>query len=106
MNVDSLCLPNNYHDINRTNKFDRYMSPDIGCDLTKLLFEPSNQITELRIKELISETIKNYEKRAILKTVSVKSERDGLGYDISIVFAIKGSDQAVTFTTFLETNRG
>ena len=90
----------------RTNKFERYMRPDIGCDLTKLLFEPSNQITELRIKELISETIKNYEKRAILKTVSVKSERDGLGYDISIVFAIKGSDQAVTFTTFLETNRG
>ena len=45
-------------------------------------------------------------KKSNVETVSVKSERDGLGYDISIVFAIKGSDQAVTFTTFLETNRG
>ena len=82
------------------------MRPDVGCDITKLLFEPSNQITEIRIKELISETIKNHEKRAILKNIDVKSVRDGLGYDITIVFAIKGSDKPVTFTTFLETNRG
>ena len=90
----------------RTNRFERYMRPDVGCDLTKLLFEPSNQITEIRIKELISETIKNHEKRAILKNIDVKSVRDGLCYDITIVFAIKGSDKPVTFTTFLETNQG
>ena len=90
----------------RTNRFERYMRPDVGCDLTKLLFEPSNQITEIRIKEVITETIKNHEKRAILNNVNVKSVRDGLGYDISIVFSIKGSDKPVTFTTFLETNQG
>jgi len=90
----------------RTNRFERYMRPDVGCDLTKLLFEPANQVTEIRIKEIISETVRNYEKRAILKNVSVKSVRDGLGYDITIVFAIKGSDNPVTFTTFLETNQG
>lgn len=90
----------------RTNRFERFMRPDVGCDLSKLLFEPANQITELRIKELISETIKNHEKRALLKNVSVKSVRDGLGYDIAIVFAIKGSEKPVTFTTFLETNQG
>ena len=69
---------------------ERYLRPDVGCDLTKLLFEPSNRITEIRIKELITETIKIHEKRAIVKNVDVKSVRDGLGYDVTIVFAIKG----------------
>ena len=53
------------------------MRPDVD-DLTKLLFEPSNRITEIRIKDVITETIKNHEKRAIVKNVDVKSVRDGL----------------------------
>ena len=48
----------------RTNRFERYMRPDVGCDLTKLLFEPSNRITEIRIKDVITETIKNHEKES------------------------------------------
>ena len=52
----------------RTNRFERYMRPDVGCDLTKLLFEPSNQITEIRIKELISETSKIMRNEQFSKT--------------------------------------
>ena len=41
-----------------------------------------------------------------IENISVKSTRDGLGYDVTIVFSVIGRDQPVTFSTFLEANRG
>ena len=49
---------------------------------------------------LLQKLSKIMKKRAIVKNVDVKSVRDGLGYDITIVFAVKGSDKASNFYDF------
>lgn len=89
-----------------TNFGERIMRPNVGSGIQGLLFEPANQITEIRIKELIIETITNHEKRATVENVSVKSTHDGLGYEITIVFSILGSEKPVKFVSFLKANRG
>ena len=90
----------------QTDFYERRMRPGVGSGIKKLLFEPADVITEIRIRDLITETITNHEKRANIENISVKSTRDGLGYDVTIVFSVIGRDQPVTFSTFLEANRG
>ena len=90
----------------RTDYYERRMRPGLGSSVKRLLFEPADNITEIRVKDAILETIKNHEKRARVQNISVKSTRDGQGYDVTIVFSIIGKNQPVTFTTFLEANRG
>ncbi len=90
----------------RTDYYERRMRPGLGSSVKRLLFEPADNITEIRVKDAILETIKNHEKRARVQNISVKSTRDGQGYDVTIVFSIIGKNQPVTFSTFLEANRG
>ena len=89
-----------------TDFYERRMRPGVGSGIKKILFEPADAITEIRLKDLIVETITNHEKRAVIENISVKSSRDGSGYDVSIVFSVRGQNQPVTFSTFLEANRG
>ena len=90
----------------RTDYYERRMRPGLGSSVKRLLFEPADNITEIRVKDAILETIKNHEKRARVQNISVKSTRDGAGYDVTIVFSIIGKNQPVTFSTCLEANRG
>jgi phage baseplate assembly protein W len=89
-----------------TDFYERRMRPAIGSGIKKILFEPADVITEIRLKDLLAETITNHEPRANIENISVKTTRDGLGYDIPIVFTIIGKNQPITFNTFLEANRG
>ena len=90
----------------RTDYYERRMRPGLGSSVKRLLFEHADNITEIRVKDAILETIKNHEKRARVQNISVKSTRDGAGYDVTIVFSLIGKNQTVTFSTFLEANRG
>jgi len=90
----------------RTDYYERRMRPGLGSSVKRLLFEPADNITEIRVKDAILETIKNHEKRARVQNISVKSTRDGQGYDVTIVFSIIGKNQPVTFWIFFESNRG
>ena len=90
----------------KTDYYERRMRPGIGSGIKKILFEPADIITEIRVKDLITECITNHEKRAKIENITVKSTRDGSGYDVVIVFTVIGKNQPVTFSTFLEANRG
>ena len=90
----------------KTDFYERRMRPGVGSGIKTLLFEPADTITEIRIKDSILEVIQNHEPRVNVENISAKSTRDGLGYDITIVFTITGKNQPITFSTFLEANRG
>ena len=77
----------------RTDYYERRMRPGLGSSVKRLLFEPADNITEIRVKDAILETIKNHEKRARVQNISVKSTRDGQGYDVTIVFSIIGKKE-------------
>ena len=89
-----------------TDFYERRMRPGVGSGIKKILFEPADVITEIRLKDLLVETIKNFEQRANIENISVKTTRDGLGYDVTIVFSVKGKNQPITFHTFLEASKG
>jgi len=88
-----------------TDKFERPFNPGIGSRIKDLLFEPNDIITEKLIEDEITSVINNQEPRAQLLGVSVKSEREGFGYDVKIVFSVVNENEPVTFTTFLEATR-
>jgi len=87
-----------------TDFYERRMRPGVGSGIKKILFEPADVITEIRLKDMIDEVITNYIKEVDIHQLSVKTTRDGLGYDITLVFTIKGKNQPITFFTFLEAN--
>lgn len=89
-----------------TDFYERPFRPGIGAGVKQLLFEPSDFITERILEEKIIEAIVNFEPRAELLGVEATSNRDGLGYKVKIIFALKDRNQPVTFETFLEANRG
>ena len=88
-----------------TDKFERPFNPGIGSRIRDLLFEPNDIITEKLIEDEITSVINNQEPRAQLLGVSEKSEREGFGYDVKIVFSVVNENEPVTFTTFLEATR-
>ena len=44
----------------RTDYYERRMRPGLGSSVKRLLFEPADNITEIRVKDAILETIKLY----------------------------------------------
>ena len=77
------------------------MRPGLGSSVKRLLFEPADNITEIRVKDAILETIKNHEKRARVQNISVKSTRDGAGYDVTIVFSLIGKSLLIEFSAII-----
>ena len=89
-----------------TKKFERPFQPGVGSDITALLFEPNDIITEQLIEDEIRTVVANFEPRANILNVTVESERNGSGYLIKIIFSVVNETEPVTFTTFLESTRG
>ena len=89
-----------------TGKFERPFQPGIGSRIRDLLFEPSDIITQKLIEDEIISVIDNFEPRAQVLNVTVKSTREGQGYDVTINFAVVNENEPVTFTTFLDRTRG
>jgi predicted component of type VI protein secretion system len=57
------------------------------------------------METMISNIIKTYEPRAILKTVNVSSQPDQNAYNVSITFYIENATLPTTTTILLERNR-
>jgi hypothetical protein len=71
-----------------TNNYEKPFSPNYGCNVTKLLFEPMSPFTATTLSSEISYTIKNYEPRVTLDSVVVTADFDNDAYSVSIVYYI------------------
>ena len=71
-----------------TDRGERLFQPEIGSDVRKMLFENINNSTIEVIKDLVRNTIRNYEPRANLIGVDVLTSIDSLQVDIIITFNI------------------
>lgn len=89
-----------------TDKFERPFQPGIGSKIRDILFEPADIVTEKILEDEILSVIQNFEPRAEVLNISVKSDRAGSGYDVKIIFAVVNENEPVTFTTFLDRTRG
>ena len=69
---------------------ERPFNPELGSQVSRLLFEPLDSITTESLKEQIENTINNFEPRVKLSQVIVQPNYDRGEYDISIRYSIVG----------------
>ena len=88
-----------------TNHYERPFNPDLGANLNALLFEPISPLTSSALETEITNTIKNYEPRASMQSVSVTSQPDYNAYNVTLSFFIENATLPTTVTLLLERNR-
>ena len=71
-----------------TNFYERPFQPDVGSNLTALLFEPATNITASLLSNEIQNVITNYEPRATIQNISVNLTPDGNGFQVTLSFFI------------------
>ena len=69
---------------------ERPFNPELGSQVSRLLFDPIDDITTEALKEQIENTINNFEPRVRLRQVVVQPNFDANEYDISIRYDIVG----------------
>lgn len=79
-----------------TNNYEKPFSPNYGSNVTQLLFEPMSPFTASTLSSEISYTIKNYEPRVKIESVSVTADYNRDGYSVSIVYYINNLVQPFT----------
>jgi len=82
-----------------TDKGERPMQPRLGGDIRRLLFDNMTSATLTIIKQVVEETIRNYEPRAQLIGVDVRSTIDDNAVQITVVFNVINSEDDITLTT-------
>ena len=85
-----------------TNHYERPFHPEIGCNITKHLFDPISVATTLRIKQTILDTINNFEPRVTLQSVAVEAKESENGYQIKLEFFIVNEEVQRQTIFFLE----
>jgi len=71
-----------------TNFYERPFQPDVGSNLTALLFEPATNITASLLSNEIQNVITNYEPRATIQNILVNLTPDGNGFQVELSFFI------------------
>lgn len=84
-----------------TNYFEKPFQPFFGSDVRSLLFELADDEIEDDIEEAISNAIKSYEPRALLRRVTATSIPDQNSINVYIEFQIINTSETVTINTTL-----
>jgi phage baseplate assembly protein W len=88
-----------------TNNYERPFQPEIGSNVTKLLFEPIDSITTQSLKSSIENTINNFEPRVTLSNVTVIAKEEKNAYDVSLEFFIGNNTQPTEISLMLKRTR-
>ena len=86
----------------QTNHFERPFHPELGGNVSALLFEPLNMFTAMNIQKKIAEVLTNFEPRAQIIQIQASPNLDTNSYFVSINFKVLGIPQAITVETMLE----
>lgn len=81
-----------------TDRGERLMQPEIGCDIRGSLFENMDPNTILILKENIKKTIKTYEPRCICKGVVVNANIDHNDITVTVLFSVINSNRDSSLT--------
>lgn len=88
-----------------TRPYERLFNPAIGSNIDAILFEMVSPTTASILEKEITNTIQNYEPRAILSSVAVIPNTDNLAYNVTITFYLVNATLPTTVTLLLERNR-
>ena len=99
--VDDDAVKNSIKNLVLTKNLERPFHPEIGSQVTNLLFENFTPITVELVKKTIITVISTYEPRARLIDVRVAETNDPNEIAITIEFMTINTTRPITVTTFL-----
>tara|TARA_Y100000996_G_scaffold414525_1_gene405671 strand:- start:32271 stop:32660 length:390 start_codon:yes stop_codon:yes gene_type:complete len=85
-----------------TNYYERKFHPEIGSNISALLFENFGAATILDLREAIIECIENWEPRVSLDEVVVSADMDRNGFNVTIQYYIINRSDLFASDFFLE----
>jgi phage baseplate assembly protein W len=88
-----------------TNFYERPFQPNVGSNLTGLLFEPATTITASILSDEIKNVISNYEPRAILNSIEVTLATDQNAFNVSMSFFIGNNTAPTNVSLLLQRSR-
>jgi phage baseplate assembly protein W len=86
----------------QTNKYERYENPLLGSKIQSLLFEPFTPVVQQQLISQITQTIENYEPRAILADVQVEPMEDQNALVCTVVYSLINIPQQVNLSIILQ----
>jgi phage baseplate assembly protein W len=105
MSYDEQAVVRSVRNLLLTNKYDRLFQPQIGSNLTKLLFENVDQLTASLLSNEISNTISNFEPRVSIQSIVVTPYEDKNAYNVSMTFFIGNNSTPTTVNLLLQRSR-
>ena len=84
------------------NHFEFPFHPDIGSNITKLLFEQLSSFTAQNLEKEITNTLKNFEDRITIYKVQVQVDENNNGFNVTIVGFINNNPNPIQISAFLE----
>ena len=84
-----------------TKNFERPFQPEIGTQLTSLLFENFTSAVKIAMERTIKETIEKFEPRVRIIDIAVNEIPNSNDLIVNIVFALINTDRPLTISTFL-----
>ena len=104
--TDVIAVKRSVRNLLLTNHYDRPFHPEIGSNVTALLFENFGPITGNQLSRTIEEMIANFEPRARVETVECFPVPDTNTYDVRIYFYVENLPAELQeFQTLLEAVR-
>ena len=84
-----------------TKNFERPFRSEIGTQVTSLMFENFTSAVKIAMERTIRETIENFEPRVRLIDVVVTEKPEDNDLTITVVFALKNTNNTLTVSTLL-----
>jgi|TARA_X000000950_G_scaffold275584_1_gene362208 phage baseplate assembly protein W len=80
---------------------EKFFNPNFGSQLYTVLFENLDDISALKIKDEIRQSIINFEPRVDLIDVKVSPNFDNNEFDVTIIYEIIGADVSAQILQFV-----
>jgi phage baseplate assembly protein W len=84
-----------------TKNFERPFQPEIGTQVTSLMFENFTAAVKIAMERTIRETIEKFEPRVRIIDISVNETSNSNELVVNVVFSLKNIDRPITVSTFL-----
>lgn len=96
MKYDDNAIKQSIKNLVMTNHYEKPFHPEIGSQVSALLFEPYSPLTQAMLQRSIINTVENFEPRVVLLSVDVSLSPDNYNVAVSIVFRIVNTERPVT----------
>jgi phage baseplate assembly protein W len=85
-----------------TNNGDRLFHPEIGSNITKLLFEPADELTATLLKDEIRVCLARFERRVEVKAVDVIADSNNNTFYVNLKFLVIPDDEVQEVSFYLD----